>query len=116
MLALKKRNEFIFAKAELKKSANFPNVLISEDLTQLRYKLLNYVKNKCDDRFAMCHSYNGRIRMKEAAIDNSRISSKKEGKGNLIVISSTDDLFKLGIDFKELVYQPLFINQSDVSN
>ena len=56
--------------------------------------------------------------MKEAAIDDGRISSKKEGKGNWIQILSHKDFLKLGIDidFKELGYQPLFINQSDVGN
>jgi len=41
---------------------------------------------------------------------------KAEGKGNWCVISTPDNLFKLGIDvnFKELGYQPLFINCDDL--
>ena len=36
----------------------------------------------------MCHNYNGKIRMKEA---------RKE-EGRLIIATSSDDLFKLGIE------------------
>ena len=60
-VSFKKRNEFLFAKAELKNKANLRDAFITEDLTQLRYKLLNYVKNNCDNRFVMCHSHNGKI-------------------------------------------------------
>ena len=109
-VSFKKRNEFLFAKAELKNKANFRDAFITEDLTQLRYKLLKYVKNNCDNRFVMCHSHNGKIRMKESARtdDNNtncngegkglRKKDKDEGKGNWIVVSSPDDLFNLGID------------------
>jgi len=62
------------------------DVYITEDLTQLRFKLLNYLKTKCDDRFELCHSYNSKIRMKE--------KGKAEGKENWCVISTPDDLFK----------------------
>ena len=76
---------------------------ITEDLAQLRYKLLNCVTTKCNDRFVMCHSYNGKIKMKEAG--------KKEGKW--IIVTSPDDLFNLNIeiDFAALNFQPLFINR-----
>ena len=128
-VSFKKRNEFLFTKAEIKNKANFRDAFITEDLTQLRFKLLNYVKNNCDNRFVMCHSHNGKIRMKESArtADNNtnrngegkglRKKDKNEGKGNWIVVSSPDDLFNLGIDnidFKALNYQPLFINRSDL--
>ena len=116
-VSFKKRNEFMFTKAELKKSENFHNCFITEDLTQLRYKLLNYVKNNCNSRFFMCSSYNGKIRMKESAkTGDASDSGKDEGRGYWVAISSPDDLFKLGfdeIDFKALNYQPLFINRSD---
>ena len=42
------------------------NAFITEDLTQVRYKPLNYAKTKCNDRFVMCNSYDNKIRMKEA--------------------------------------------------
>ena len=128
-VSFKKRNEFLFAKAELKNSANFRDAFITEDLKQLRHKLLNYVKNNCDNRFVMCHSHNGKIRMKKSArtADNNtnrngedkglRKKSEDEGKGNWIVVSSPDDLLNLSIDnidFKALNYQPLFINRSDL--
>ena len=54
----------------------------------LRYKLLNYVKTKCDNKFVMCHKYNGKIRMKECG--------KEEG--NWIIVGSPEDLFKLKIE------------------
>ena len=58
----KKRNEFVYAKSKLKSSERNSGVFITEDLTPLRNKLLNYVKNKCDDRFVLCHTLNGKIR------------------------------------------------------
>ena len=64
-LSFKKRNKFLFSKSKLKTSERFPNIYLTEDLTQLRYKLLNYVKTKCGNKFVMCHTYNGKIRMKE---------------------------------------------------
>ena len=45
-VSYKKRTEFLFCKAEIKKSPKFPNTYITEDLTQLRYKLLNMLKPK----------------------------------------------------------------------
>ena len=105
-VSYKKRTKFLYCKAELRKSTKFPNTYITEDLTQLRYKLLNYVKTKCNDRFVMCHSYNGKIRMKEAG---------KEG-GKWIIVTSPDDLFNLNIeiDFAALNFQPPFINLQDL--
>ena len=54
----------------------------------------------------MCHSYNGKIRMKEAG--------KKEVKW--ITITLPDDLFNLNIeiDLATLNFQPLFINRQDL--
>ena len=105
-VSCKKRTEFLYCKAELKKSTKFPNTCITEDLTQLRYKLLNYVKTKCNDRFVMCHSYNGKIRMKET----------DEEERKCIIVTSPDDLFNLNIkiDFAALNFQPLFINRQDL--
>ena len=83
---------------------------------ELRYKLLNYVKNNCDDRFTMCHSYNGKIRIKDSAKcgGDTINDDKDEGNQKWLVILSPDDLFKLDveIDFKALNYHPLFINQN----
>ena len=64
------------------------------------------MKTKCGNKFVMCHTYNGKIRMKECG--------KKEG--NSIIVASSEDLFKLNIDinFKLLDYQPLFINRDDL--
>ena len=107
----------MFTKTELKKE-NFQDSFITKDLTLLRYKLLNYEKNNYNNIFVLCHSYNGKIRMKESAkTDDASDKGKDEGRGNWIAISSPDDLFKLGfdeIDFKALNYQSLFINRYDL--
>ena len=106
----------MFTKAKLKKTENLQDSFTTEDLTQLHYKLLNYVKNNCNNRFVMCHSYNGKIRMKESAKTGDACDSgEDESRGDWIAISSPDDLFTLGfdeIDFEALNYQPLFINRS----
>ena len=54
----------------------------------------------------MCHSYNGKIRMKEAG--------KEEG--NWIILTSPDDLFNLNIkiDFAALNFQSPFIYPQDL--
>ena len=53
----------------------------------------------------MCHTYYGKIRMKECG---------KEG--NWIIVASPEHLLKLNIDidFELLDYQPLFINRNDL--
>ena len=73
----------MFTKDKLKKSENLHDCFITEDLTQLRFKLLNYVKNNCNNRFVMCHSYNGKIRIKESAkTGDASDSGKDEVKGD----------------------------------
>ena len=103
IVKLQKRNEFLFSKAKLKTSERLPDIYLTEDLTQLRYKLLNYVKTKCGNKIVMC---NGKIRMKKCG--------KEEG--NWIIVASPEDLFKLSndIDFILFGYQPLFINRDDL--
>ena len=66
-VSYQKRNEFLFEKSKLKKSMHFSNAFMTEDLTPLRSKLLRYVKKECDNDFVLCHSYNGKIRMKKSA-------------------------------------------------
>ena len=101
-----------------RKCKNAKHCFIAENLIQLRYKLQNYIKNNCNNRFVMCHSYNGKIRMKESAkIGDASDNKKDKGRGDWNAISSPDDLFILGFDeihFKALNYQPLFINRSDL--
>ena len=74
----------------------FKNAFITEDLTPIRSKLLNYVKNHCKRKFVLCHTYNGRIRIKKSALEQGVLTdeSKDEGTGNRIVISSPEDLFQ----------------------
>ena len=66
-ISYQKMNEFLFGKSKLKKNGILKNVFITEDLTSLRSKLLSYVKNKCNGDFVLCHTYNGKIRMKRSA-------------------------------------------------
>ena len=77
-VSYQKRNEFLFEKSKLKKSMHFGNAFITEDLTPLRSKLLRYVKKECDNDFVLCHSYNGKIRMKKSA-QKTGLSLDKNG-------------------------------------
>ena len=61
----------------LKKVKKHAKVFPTANLTPLRLILLNYVKYECNDKFVLCHSMNGRIRMKKAS---GRVV--KEGKDN----------------------------------
>ena len=113
----KHRNDILFSKSKLKEcnDEKFKNAFITEDLTPLRSKLLNYVKNDCEGKFVLCHTYNGRIRMKKSALKQGVLTdgSKDEGSGNWIVISSPEDLFRLDInvDFAKLDYKPMLFNE-----
>ena len=113
----KHRNDILFSKSKLKEcnDEKFKNAFITEDLTPLRSKLLNYVKNDCEGKFVLCHTYNARIRMKKSALEQGVLTdgSKDEGTGNWIVISSPEDLFRLDInvDFAKLDYKPMLFNE-----
>lgn len=115
-----KRNEFFLAKSKLKETSNFKRAFITEDLTLLRSKLFHYVKNECQGKFVMCHTWNGKIRMKKSKKKAGLYLDPEEkdvGIGNWLVIASPDDLFQydVDIDLKKLGFQPLFINNSDCS-
>ena len=63
----------------------------------------------------LCHTYNGRIRMKKSARKQGiklQDGDIDEGVGNWLTVSSPDDLFRLNIDvdFKLLDHKPLLIN------
>lgn len=115
-VSYKQRNEFLFSKSKLKNCENstFENAFITEDLTPLRSKLLHYVKNYCEDEFVLCHTYNGRIRMKKSARKYGELDDdeKDEGIGNWLMVSSPDDLFRhnIDVDFAKLDYKPLMLN------
>ena len=88
---------------------------ISEDLTPLRAKLLNYCKNECDKKFVLCHTINGKIRFKKSAVKEGLPQDedgKDTGTGDWITVTSPDDLFKAGIDvdFEKIKYEPLRYN------
>ena len=87
-------------------------------MTILTSRLLNYVKNKCDDNFVLYHTRNGKIRMKRSARKKGKsIKEKKKdfGIGNWLVISSPDDLFSHGIDVNlaKLDYKPILMNNEN---
>ena len=118
-------NDVLFSKSKLKEcnDEKFENAFITEDLTPLCSKLLNYVKNECNGKFVLCQMYNGRIRMKRSAREQGVLTNgnKDEGTGNWIVISSPDDLFHhdIDVDFAKLDYKPMLIdvcNQYDGSS
>ena len=115
----KHRNDILFSKPKLKNCNNgkLNYAFITEDLTPLRSKLLNYVKNDCDGKFVLCHTYNGRIRMKRSACEQGVMTDNGKGEVtvNWIVISSPDDLLRLDVDvdFAKLDYKPMLINKDD---
>ena len=76
-ISYKKRNELLHAKKKLKGSKNYSKAILTQDLSPLRSKLLNYVKFECNDKVVLCHSMNGCIRMKKAS---GRVD--EEGKDN----------------------------------
>jgi len=49
----KHRNDILFSKSKLRdcNDEKYKNAFITEDLTSLRSKLLNYVKNDCEGKF-----------------------------------------------------------------
>ena len=50
-VSYKKRNEFLTNKRNLKHIEGRQHVFVSEDLTSLRYKLLNSLQKSCSDTF-----------------------------------------------------------------
>ena len=85
----KHKKDILFSKSKLKEcnDEKFKNAFITKDLTPLRSKLLNYVKNDCEEKFVLCHTYNGRIQMKKSALEQGVLTdgSKDEGTGNWIL-------------------------------
>ena len=80
-LSYKKRNEFLKAKSRLRDSKHFPDAFITKDITPLRSKLLHYVKNECGGKFVLCHTINGRIRMKKSAKYEGKIGNNEKDEG-----------------------------------
>ena len=80
-VSFKKRNEFFIAKSKLRNLKQYENAFISEDLTILKSRLLNYVKNECDDDFVLCHTRNGKIRMKRSAKKEKLIKENEKDYG-----------------------------------
>ena len=78
----------------------------------MRAKLLRYVKEECDGRFAKVHAINGKIITKETSNENND-DDKSDENGNVmwLKIETPDDLHRYGvdIDFVKLNYRPLCI-------
>ena len=83
-----------------------------EDLTSLRAKLLRYVEEECDGRFAKVHTINGKIIMNEASDENDdNDKSDKNGNAMWLKIETPDDLHRYGVDinFLKLNYRLLCV-------
>ena len=77
----------------------FKNAFITEDLASLRAKLLRYVKEECDGRFAKVHTINGNIIMKETSDENDdNDKSNENGNAMWLKIETPDDLHRYGVD------------------
>ena len=75
------------------------NAFNTKDLTLLRAKLLRYIKQECDGRFAKVHTINGKIIMKETSDENDG-NNKSDENGNAmwLKIETPDDLHRHGVD------------------
>jgi hypothetical protein len=85
------RNKILMACRELKNSEKYKDVFVYEDLTQLRFKLMQMAR-KCDGVKSM-YTRDGKI---HCVLRNAT---------DVMVIESSDDLFKLGVenvDYKKL--------------
>ena len=100
-ISYKMRIEFLYSKSKLKNSEEFSLAFITEDLTPLRLQLFNYVKRELKDDFVMCHTFNGKIRMKKSAGKAGKLirnDEKDTGVGYWIWISNPNDFFQHHID------------------
>ena len=123
LVSFKKRLELLKLKKKLKtittdvknedpSITKFKNAFITEDLTSLRAKLLRYVKEECDGRFAKVHTINGKIIRKETSDENDdNDKSDENGNAMSLKIETPDDLHRYGvdIDFLKLNYRPLCV-------
>ena len=85
-------------------------MFITEDLTPIQAKLLQYSKFDCDDKLTHTniHTINKNIRFKKSAvkIELPRDDQGRDpGIGNWMHISTPDDLFKaeVDIDFSQIL-------------
>ena len=77
-------------RADLRKTEHYKNIYIAEDLTQLKFKLVNYVRKQSN--------------VKSAFVKDGRILCSLNDDTK-VTIDTPDDLFKIGwdnIDFKLL--------------
>ena len=77
------RFQLLKNRADLRKTERFKNIYISEDLTQLKFKLLYYVKKQGNVKSAFS---------KEGMIHCTLDDDSK------VTIDTPDDLFKIGMD------------------
>ena len=92
----------------------FSQAFISEDLTPLCSKLLQYIKKECQNDFVLSLTFNGNMRMKRLAKKQGLIEKgeKDQGTSMWLTVSSPDNLFNCDIDinFKNFNYKPLLFN------
>jgi len=69
-VSCKKRNVFFTNERDLKNIDGKQHVLVCEDLTPLRYKLLTYMQKSCYDTFGSCCTRNGSIKAKLKTSEN----------------------------------------------
>ena len=92
-------NIILFPKSKLKNCDNgkFNKAFITEDLTLLRSKLVNYIKKDCDETFVLDYTYNGKMRMKRSAREQSVVTDDQGSRRyrQLDRDFALDDLFRL---------------------
>jgi len=80
--------EFFTNKRDLKNIEGRQHVFVSEDLTPLRHKPLKYMQKSYSDSFISCYTRSGNIK------------TKLKTSEKWVTVTSSDDLFKHGIDFE----------------
>jgi len=85
-VSYKKRDELLPNKRNLKNFEGRQHVFASENLTPQQYKLLKYMRKSCCDIFISCYTCNGNLKAKLKTTEQ------------WVTVTSSDDLFKHGID------------------
>jgi len=70
-------------------------------LLSWKTKLLNYIKNDCDDRFVFYHTVNEKMRMKRSAKKDDVVltpGEKDSDIGRWFIVNTPDNLFKHEVD------------------
>ena len=99
LASYRKRIKNMYKKYKLKHLPNFSGVYLLEDFTNIRAKMLRYMKEVGKNKFVFVHPVNGKICMKQLARQSKSNSNDSDtGTGNRRTIDSPDDLFKYEMD------------------